>query len=128
MAGRPTAEHPVVIELEVAMLRTTHLLDGEGTPRRLVGGKSDVSLGQASGEITDAFIAEYGGLDEHESLHTSGHRGRSDRRSEEHTSELQSLMRNSYAVFCLKKKNKTYNIYVNVEIKVYQNQSTFTHH
>src|SRR3546814_6455648 len=29
-------------------------------------------------------------------------------RSEEHTSELQSLMRISYAVFCLKKKNKTY--------------------
>src|SRR3546814_9381922 len=28
------------------------------------------------------------------------------RRSEEHTSELQSLMRISYAVFCLKKKNK----------------------
>src|SRR3546814_6348156 len=27
-------------------------------------------------------------------------------RSEEHTSELQSLMRISYAVFCLKKKNK----------------------
>src|SRR3546814_4954977 len=37
------------------------------------------------------------------------------RRSEEHTSELQSLMRISYAVFCLKKKkqkqiNKTYSI------------------
>src|SRR3546814_4091829 len=28
-------------------------------------------------------------------------------RSEEHTSELQSLMRKSYAVFCLKKKSKT---------------------
>src|SRR3546814_4266599 len=28
-------------------------------------------------------------------------------RSEEHTSELQSLMRISYAVFCLKKTNKT---------------------
>src|SRR3546814_2866388 len=28
-------------------------------------------------------------------------------RSEEHTSELQSLMRSSYAVFCLKKKNTT---------------------
>src|SRR3546814_4289657 len=28
-------------------------------------------------------------------------------RSEEHTSELQSLMRNSYAVFCLKKKKNT---------------------
>src|SRR3546814_4752007 len=31
---------------------------------------------------------------------------RSEPRSEEHTSELQSLMRISYAVFCLKKKNK----------------------
>src|SRR3546814_7905649 len=30
-------------------------------------------------------------------------------RSEEHTSELQSLMRISYAVFCLKKKNKHIN-------------------
>src|SRR3546814_1653200 len=30
-------------------------------------------------------------------------------RSEEHTSELQSLMRISYAVFCLKKKNNTPN-------------------
>src|SRR3546814_4940661 len=32
--------------------------------------------------------------------------GKKNSRSEEHTSELQSLMRNSYAVFCLKKKNK----------------------
>src|SRR3546814_4960990 len=37
---------------------------------------------------------------------TGGHRNRSEdaSRSEEHTSELQSLMRISYAVFCLKKK------------------------
>src|SRR3546814_2375860 len=34
------------------------------------------------------------------------HYSTSDIRSEEHTSELQSLMRISYAVFCLKKKNK----------------------
>src|SRR3546814_8629515 len=33
--------------------------------------------------------------------------GRVTDRSEEHTSELQSLMRISYAVFCLKKKNTT---------------------
>src|SRR3546814_6333216 len=32
--------------------------------------------------------------------------GRAVRRSEEHTSELQSLMRISYAVFCLKKKKQ----------------------
>src|SRR3546814_8137854 len=31
---------------------------------------------------------------------------RAERRSEEHTSELQSLMRISYAVFCLKKKKR----------------------
>src|SRR3546814_664908 len=34
-------------------------------------------------------------------------------RSEEHTSELQSLMRSSYAVFCLKKKIILYVIYIN---------------
>src|SRR3546814_1089324 len=33
-------------------------------------------------------------------------------RSEEHTSELQSLMRISYAVFCLKQKNKTKAIFI----------------
>src|SRR3546814_1986798 len=32
------------------------------------------------------------------------------KRSEEHTSELQSLMRNTYAVFCLKKKNTNRNM------------------
>src|SRR3546814_6401888 len=45
-----------------------------------------------------------------------------DERSEEHTSELQSLMRISYAVFCLKKKNthkltnRTYNHNLNIQI------------
>src|SRR3546814_4094760 len=37
-------------------------------------------------------------------------------RSEEHTSELQSLMRNSYAVFCLKKKTR-----------IHKNSNTKTH-
>src|SRR3546814_10476450 len=35
-------------------------------------------------------------------------------RSEEHTSELQSLMRISYAVFCLKKKNKNKQQKINI--------------
>src|SRR3546814_3326745 len=39
----------------------------------------------------------------------SAHRARLPDRSEEHTSELQSLMRISYAVFCLKKKKYTLN-------------------
>src|SRR3546814_2650809 len=41
-------------------------------------------------------------------------------RSEEHTSELQSLMRISYAVFCLKKKKKNRQI----DNQYNQNQST----
>src|SRR3546814_2036518 len=48
-------------------------------------------------------------------------------RSEEHTSELQSLMRISYAVFCLKKKNKQTNTH---HTKLYysntSNSSTIT--
>src|SRR3546814_6979743 len=38
-------------------------------------------------------------------------RKRESSRSEEHTSELQSLMRISYAVFCLKKKKKQQNLH-----------------
>src|SRR3546814_5581358 len=41
---------------------------------------------------------------------------RAQQRSEEHTSELQSLMRISYAVFCLKKKNNQYRVSTEVEI------------
>src|SRR3546814_4469138 len=40
-------------------------------------------------------------------------------RSEEHTSELQSLMRISYAVFCLKKKKNNINAYDTTQYKVY---------
>src|SRR3546814_6660772 len=40
------------------------------------------------------------------SLHLWRTRAQREARSEEHTSELQSLMRISYAVFCLKKKKK----------------------
>src|SRR3546814_5206818 len=43
-------------------------------------------------------VAQVGAVDAHEIGELE--------RSEEHTSELQSLMRISYAVFCLKKKNK----------------------
>src|SRR3546814_5755713 len=46
-------------------------------------------------------------------------------RSEEHTSELQSLMRISYAVFCLKKKkNKTTTQHINMYEQNNRNQQT----
>src|SRR3546814_9333450 len=44
----------------------------------------------------------------------------SGQRSEEHTSELQSLMRNSYAVFCLKKKKSKTTHLKNCIYKSYQ--------
>src|SRR3546814_4267633 len=47
-----------------------------------------------------------------------------ERRSEEHTSELQSLMRISYAVFCLKKKNKDPITLLNIHTKTYTNTKT----
>src|SRR3546814_3698952 len=53
--------------------------------------------------------------------------GRPPPRSEEHTSELQSLMRISYAVFCLKKKNKPIahsHVYVTLCLNT---TSTYTH-
>src|SRR3546814_9452863 len=43
-------------------------------------------------------------------------KGREQFRSEEHTSELQSLMRISYAVFCLKKNNKKLILLRNITI------------
>src|SRR3546814_3095341 len=46
-------------------------------------------------------------------------------RSEEHTSELQSLMRISYAVFCLKKKTTTIR---HIEKYYYCNTGTLDHH
>src|SRR3546814_6860363 len=47
-------------------------------------------------------------------------------RSEEHTSELQSLMRISYAVFCLKKKKKTQNNKRNTKY-IQENSNTASH-
>src|SRR3546814_2427820 len=45
-------------------------------------------------------------------------------RSEEHTSELQSLMRISYAVFCLKKKKITTTLTNNIHNTIHHNTSS----
>src|SRR3546814_3112423 len=59
--------------------------------------------------VAGAQAAEDGGIGRRSFAHEHRARHALARRSEEHTSELQSLMRISYAVFCLKKKkyNKT---------------------
>src|SRR3546814_5015332 len=49
---------------------------------------------------------------------------RARQRSEEHTSELQSLMRISYAVFCLKKKNINLHINTTFSVAICKNATT----
>src|SRR3546814_3225843 len=51
-------------------------------------------------------------------------------RSEEHTSELQSLMRISYAVFCLKKKTQSSNnpLYINIDKYPHQDPNNHIFH
>src|SRR3546814_5507881 len=70
------------------------------------GGEMDVAIAIRTGIIKDGmlYVQAAAGIvadsdPEKEWLETEAKA-----RSEEHTSELQSLMRNSYAVFCLKKK------------------------
>src|SRR3546814_9759689 len=60
---------------------------------------------RASRDERQAPFFEIGANEAHAEVTTTA--GRQDIRSEEHTSELQSLMRISYAVFCLTKKKKT---------------------
>src|SRR3546814_8954973 len=67
--------------------------------------------GRLSGLITYKDIQKFKNFptackDSHGRLRVGAAVGVTADRSEEHTSELQSLMRISYAVFCLKKKNK----------------------
>src|SRR3546814_3940907 len=57
------------------------------------GGEEERAEDQAGGGGVDIEVVEF-------------HRRADQARSEEHTSELQSLMRISYAVFCLKKKKQ----------------------
>src|SRR3546814_10603877 len=55
-------------------------------------------IGKLLGELRYPVSAQAQNIFRHQDLPIAG------RRSEEHTSELQSLMRTSYAAFCLKKK------------------------
>src|SRR3546814_7805390 len=82
---------------------------------RSVGRGGDDALGERrllAGDLVEDLAEAFLGRHHLASRH---------RRSEEHTSELQSLMRISYAVFCLKKKNK--NTQQTQDIKTIKKQS-----
>src|SRR3546814_9968297 len=70
----------------------------EGNAKALAAFRADTTLTDADAM---AFMMEINRLEALRDAATHG-----GHRSEEHTSELQSLMRISYAVFCLKKKKK----------------------
>src|SRR3546814_8044515 len=57
--------------------------------------------------LADVSDAEIAALEAQGVIRTAAPEASAESRSEEHTSELQSLMRISYAVFCLKKKKNT---------------------
>src|SRR3546814_5224941 len=63
-------------------------------------------LADASGDRSVDRVARLGSVDPHQGDMAVDLEADDLMRSEEHTSELQSLMRISYAVFCLKKKRK----------------------
>src|SRR3546814_5223058 len=70
-----------------------------------IEGESDGASDLERGPGTDWPCRLRGGRGDHAVGRDGGGSGEDEpRRSEEHTSELQSLMRISYAVFCLKKK------------------------
>src|SRR3546814_4600630 len=77
-----------------------------GNERFFAGGRAGHSWFDLEGY--NAAILAAAGIGRIEAMGLDTYSG-PDRRSEEHTSELQSLMRTSYAVFCLKKKKKTVN-------------------
>src|SRR3546814_5567545 len=90
---------------------SSDLLRPMGIEERLGGAQQVVAehvIGGQGGELLprDHVVAQQRGAHcvDH---HGVGNIGAEHIRSEEHTSELQSLMRISYAVFCLKKKHKS---------------------
>src|SRR3546814_3577988 len=66
----------------------------------LAGGRRADDAERLAGLDGKSHILQHRRTSRHETVHDALHA----ERSEEHTSELQSLMRISYAVFCLKKK------------------------
>src|SRR3546814_4344127 len=84
-------------------LRRQSVSPRNGSLAQTLYGRSSIGAGAFAAITTQALST-----DRAEFLRAgSGPRAFQHHRSEEHTSELQSLMRISYAVFCLKKK-KTY--------------------
>src|SRR3546814_9545348 len=98
-------------------------------PPLCVGGCQRNRLGANGETVADIFeIAPHYDA----TIGQANRRADGEARSEEHTSELQSLMRTSYAVFCLKKKNKNniekYTNYITTSRHIISYTNTHTEH
>src|SRR3546814_3027960 len=89
---------------EGASLYTSFL--GAGGADSRIDVRSELAGEGAFAEIGGALLAR--GKQRHDANVVLRHASPEGMRSEEHTSELQSLMRISYAVFCLKKKKQSH--------------------
>src|SRR3546814_1076723 len=80
--------------------------DGAEQSTQAAFGRILLDLAKSGDELADRIVTTAPDVTQTTNLGAFvNQRGLFRRRSEEHTSELQSLMRISYAVFCLKKKN-----------------------
>src|SRR3546814_7459670 len=108
---------PLGLPLPKHTFPTRHSCDLPGRQPAVEQDHAGEPDGPGAGTPSDVAPQRCAPVDEHQEAHDDeaerlGHRdhGRrrvppgGDARSEEHTSELQSLMRSSYAVFCFKKK------------------------
>src|SRR3546814_6777044 len=101
------------------------LTDGTGAPTLTLLGRPVIMTEKAPGalgDVGDLSFVDLGmyliGDRQMMTVDSSEHvKFTSDKRSEEHTSELQSLMRISYAVFCLNKKKTQKNCNQNQPLK-----------
>src|SRR3546814_1733043 len=84
--GRACGSNCPQRQVDIAMVKASSVIQGSAVA---IGGRAVLIIGPPGSGKTSLALALI------------------DRRSEEHTSELQSLMRISYAVFCLKKKKNT---------------------
>src|SRR3546814_1958915 len=113
------AQHPEAVPLGVQLEVAVGHRVGPGRRAPEAAQRVDVDAGDAAVRVVGLVAGEVeqqpvGRVHRHQlgdvaRLAGQEAHGGADARSEEHTSELQSLMRNSYAVFCWKKKPKKQN-------------------
>src|SRR3546814_9544924 len=101
-SGHPFGQSPSqeVLRIEVGISSLRHQQF-----RSVAGKRETIEARQSRG--VDQLVAGFIDLDLQQHPACANQGVRQSHRSEEHTSELQSLMRISYAVFCLKKKTHT---------------------